>query len=480
MKGTMLKLRRRIPRRALTVSISVLVTMALGVGYVVGDVIDVLPGILTNAAPNAQAVPKVVRTGGNIVTRVNTAVPIDQNGATALIEQFGSAPGVGRDFSIAIADSTGRIVADRAASVPREPASTLKTLTALAAASTLDMGSTLHTEVYLAQSSDASATVMLKGDGDMLLGSGQSDPNHTNGRAGLGTLAAKTAGALSRRGITAIHLQYDDTLFGDVRSPANVAVNNNGNRYSTGIASMAIDGGRQWKQGAKPANPDVFTGYPALSTTPAADAVATFSSRLRELGIRIVDSPMAAAVPAGTPLLASVDSAPLSGIMAFMLRHSDNTLAELFGRLIALKTGAENSPLGAASAVTSVVSQLGVDIKGLHMADCSGLSPGSQITAATLAEVQSYNLRQGPAAAAGEGLSVAGLNGTASERLADSRIEGLLRVKTGSLDMVTAMVGNISRINGGVLAFAVIVNDPSDYAAAGLSINSFIAKLARL
>jgi D-alanyl-D-alanine carboxypeptidase/D-alanyl-D-alanine-endopeptidase (penicillin-binding protein 4) len=114
------------------------------------------------------------------------------------------------------------------------------------------------------------------------------------------------------------------------------------------------------------------------------------------------------------------------------------------------------------------------------MADVCGLSPGSQVTASTLAAVQARNLTATGAAAAGEGLSIPGLVGTASDRLDNMNAAGLLRVKTGSLDTVTAMVGNASRSSGGTLAFAVIVNNPDDMAAAKLAVDTFISELTGL
>ena len=56
----------------------------------------------------------------------------------------------------------------------------------------------------------------------------------------------------------------------------------------------------------------------------------------------------------------------------------------------------------------------------------------------------------------------------------------MLRVKTGSLDGVTAMTGNVSRTRGGALTFAVIVNDPDDMQAARDAIDTFIAGLPKL
>lgn len=473
--------RVRGPHRVATVAVSAAVTVALSAGYVAADAFDVLPGPLTVRGVAVPQVPEAVGAlpSGGFVADADLSVPVDAGEANALIDAFAASSGVGGDYSVVIADASGDTVAERNAGTPREPASTLKTLTSLAATATLDMASTLDTEAYLIQNADGTATVVLRGHGDMLLGAGESDPDHVNGRAGLGTLAARTAEALRQRGIGSVTLLYDDSLFGEARSPANIGQNNPGNLYFTGVASMAVDGGRQW--GADPPeDPDVYSAYPELSTTPAADAAATFAQRLSDRGIAVDGSPEAGATPDGLSPIASVSSARLSEVMAFMLRHSDNTLAEEFGRLVALATGHDNSPEGATRAVTDTLAGMGVDTAALTMADCSGLSPGSQLTAGVLVEVQSLALTGDYGAAMLEGMSVPGLTGTAANRLADEDAAGLLRVKTGTLDAVTSMTGNVSRRDGGVLAFAVIVNNPGNAWEAARAVDTFIAGLAGL
>ena len=114
------------------------------------------------------------------------------------------------------------------------------------------------------------------------------------------------------------------------------------------------------------------------------------------------------------------------------------------------------------------------------MADCSGLSTGSKVSVRTMVAVQARNLTASGAAAAAAGLSVPGLVGTAANRAVSGGTLGLLRVKTGSLGEVTSMVGNVSRTEGGALAFAVIVNQPDDMTAARNAIDAFVDRLASL
>ncbi|NEG69548.1 D-alanyl-D-alanine carboxypeptidase/D-alanyl-D-alanine endopeptidase [Bifidobacterium choloepi] len=467
-------------RRTVTVVVSAAVTALLCAGYVVADIAGVAPGILTTDPVTIHALeaPLTSIQAADIAGDADTSKAIDKTAAQQLVDTLTSTDGVGDDMSVAIAQADGTIVASSDTDTAREPASTMKTLTALAAASVLDMGTTLSTSTYLVNSG-AAHTLILKGEGDMLLGTGESDPNHVNGRAGLTTLAEDTAEALKAEGVTSVSLSYDDSLFGTDRYPANIAENNEGYYYYTGVSSMAIDGGRQW-DGNAPSDPDVFEAYPVLSQTTAADTASTFATLLEKQGITVSGTVSTGTVPANSTPIASVQSAPLSSIMMFMLRHSDNTLAEEFGRLLAIAVGDDNSPTGATTAVTDELDKLGLSTDGLVMADCSGLSPGSRVTVRTLVEAQVENLKVGNAVAAAEGLSIPGLVGTAVDRLDSSSAAGLMRVKTGSLGTVTSMTGNVSRKNGGVAAFSVIVNNPTDYTAAKDAINTFIVGVTKL
>lgn len=455
---------QRTIRRRVTVLLSVAVTAALCLGYVAGDLYDVLPGVLTlnEVERVTTAEPRTVMSASKVVGNLDSSIVVDATAARRLIDEFAATEGIGGDYSIAIADAKGEVVAESGIDETRVPASTMKTLTAYAAATTLDMGSTLATQTYVEQKQDGTANLVLVGGGDMLLGAGNSDSAHVNGRAGLGTLASDTARALKQRGISEVTLRYDDSLFGNDRWPSGIAELDTEHLYYAPVSSMAVDGARQW-DGANPQNPDVFSTYPALSMQPALDAVQTFRQRLEEQGITVQGDVEQGVAPAETSPIAQVQSASLSEIMAFMLRHSDNTLAEEFGRLLAIDRKTDNSPAGATRAVKSVLEQ-----------------EESKVTVRTLLEVQQRNLTAGTGAAAAEGLSIVGFVGTAADRLNDASEAGLLRVKTGSLDGVTAMTGNVSRTRGGALTFAVIVNDPDDMQAARDAIDTFIAGLPKL
>ena len=464
--------------RIAVVTVSVVVTLAVCVGYTIADVYDVAPGLLTaQSAPTRtySAIPTPLAAGA-VAGKADRDVPIDEKKAEKLITALGESEGTG-NFSVAIAAADGTIAAERNLDTEREPASTTKTLTAFTAVHTLEMSGTLDTEVYLIHA-DTSPTIVLQGHGDMLLGEGQNDPSHINGRAGLATLAQNTAQSLRQRGIDQVALAVDDSLFGDDNTSTALEQNNDGNAMYTPLSSMAVDGGRM-RYGLT-ADPDAFTDYPTLSRTTASDAAQTFRSLLTQQGITVTDSSDTSGTEASARI-AKVSSAPLNEVMAFMLRHSDNTLAELFARLTALKLGLGNSMDADIQAVVQVLRANDIPTDGLHLTSCSGLAAGTRLRIPTLLAVQRslVGLDDGGAAEI-EGLSVPGLTGTARNRAANDDIKGLARVKTGSLGGVRALVGNVSREHGGVLLFAVIVNDSSDELAANNAIDDFMAGLAKL
>ena len=475
--------RRDALRRAVTVSVSVVATAALGAGVIVADVFDVIPGALTLHPVDVRtfADPRAAVEPSGLVAALEQGAPVDQAALTRAVDDFAAAAGVGVDHSLAVSAQDGTQLIERNGAAPREPASTMKTITAFAASHALDMDSTLDTETRLTMEG-ATATVTLTGHGNMLLGSGLSDPDHVNGRAGLGTLAEDTARALKAQGVTDVRLAYDASLFGAAAMPAGIEQNNGDHRYATPVTAMAVDGGRMWGAETRPSNPDDGHVYPELSFTTVEDAAGVFAARLAEQGITVSGSPVPGATPQSEPI-ATVRSATIGELLTYTLRNSDNTQAELLGRLVALSAGAENSPAGATAAVRAQLEAAGVPVDGLTMADCSGLTPGSTATVETLMHVQIAATQTGNATASFiEGQPISGLTGTLglASRSFTADAKGLVRGKTGSLTGVRSLAGSVSRRSGGILYFAVIVNNSLDSASATAAIDRFASALTEL
>lgn len=535
-------LRSRYPSRwrFLIASLAAILSLIVMITYVSLDVCDILPGPLTLRLQHKSTVvssPRSLLSVPSLAKGATYGKPIDREQSQKLIDALIADPSISDNTSVVIMDANGSVIASHEANTPREPASTLKTLTAAVASRTLDMGSTLDTQVFLLPKSAKDSAkshgsksgsksgsnlrkIVLRGNGDMLLGVGENDWSHVNGRAGLTTLAKRTAAALKLDNIHEVSLSLDDSLFGAKRAPALVYETDTERRFYAETSSMAIDDARQRDLQVLGIDADAITDFPLSDPHPALSVGQVFARLLIKQGIEVRNysdktdknaenstenssnssknsedenksedsqnpeievSETHPLISENSRLLAQVSSAPLNEVMSYMLRLSDNTLAEEFGRLTAIAAHKSNSPEGAVQAVEEGLHKLKISTRGLHMSDCSGLSPKSHVLVTTLAKVQVLNIKaDSGGAASSEGLSLPGLVGTSRKRLADESAAGLLRVKTGSLSEVSSMSGNVSRKSGGVLTFAVVANQPYDFWGAFVAINKFMAQLPNL
>jgi D-alanyl-D-alanine carboxypeptidase/D-alanyl-D-alanine-endopeptidase (penicillin-binding protein 4) len=174
------------------------------------------------------------------------------------------------------------------------------------------------------------------------------------------------------------------------------------------------------------------------------------------------------AAPAGAKVLGTVDSQPVHELVAQALRISDNVLAEVLAREVALATGAAPSFAGAAQAVRGVLASNGIDTADLRLVDGSGLSSQNQVSARGLGGVlaaavasQSLDPRTTRLRPLLEGLPVAGGTGTLAERYVDDPTRpgrGYVRAKTGTLTDVNALAGVVLDADGRLLVFALLSN----------------------
>lgn len=107
-------------------------------------------------------------------------------------------------------------------------------------------------------------------------------------------------------------------------------------------------------------------------------------------------------------------------------------------------------------AVKALVTRAGIDVRGLVIADGSGLSRENTCTARQLVQLLAWTHRQPFASLLIDNLSVAGVDGSLRNRLKD--IPGRVYAKTGTMRGVRALVGYVNGGNGPRYAFAVIFN----------------------
>lgn len=450
--------------------------LVAGGGYVVADIVDAVPGFLTNApvpAPAAAfptiqgAVPGPELTSVLAPLAADAVVP----SATAVEELVSNlvkdADMVGPSVGVLVADAaTGAGIAGTDASTAHTPASTAKLFTAAAALSAPGGDRTLDTRALLGGGDQ----LFLVGGGDMMLAAGPGDAAKINGRAGLADLATQTAQALALAGIDSVTLSVDDSYFaGPTVSPTwdkrNVEAG-----YVAPVTALAVDVGRR-----------VEGEYVPRFADPSLAASQQFAAALAQAGV-VVDGTVSRSVaPADAEEIGRVSSAPLREIVAYFLQTSDNTITEVAGRVVAAEAGLPTSFDGATAAVLAAVGRLGVDTTGARLADCSGLGDGSAVQPLVLVNLllamvspDNPHLRD-----AVVGLPVAGLSGTLHERFTISPARGLVRAKTGSLPGVTSLAGTTVTADGRLLVFAVMADKVPEGGAwnARAAVDAFTTRL---
>ena len=353
-----------------------------------------------------------------------------------------AAPALGEGVSAHVVDvESGTVLLDQEGSAPATPASTAKLLTAVAALTTLDPSDTIETTVVAGA---VPGEVVLVGGGDVTLS--RTSPSQTYpGAPTVAELATQVVAAMPA-GTPITRIVVDSSLFTGPLTATGWGPADAPSSYAAPVTATAVDGAR------------VSPGSQARSGQPGLDAGSALADALGARGATVV----LGEAPEGTETLATVQSAPVARLVEQMLSQSDNMLAEALARQVALAREHPASFEGGAEAVIEALTEAGVDVSGVSLADASGLSREDTVPAAVLAALVRGAADGSIEGAAGllSGLPVAGYDGTLFDRGDDdpATAPGTVRAKTGTLLGVHALAGTVVTADGRLLAFAVVAD----------------------
>jgi serine-type D-Ala-D-Ala carboxypeptidase/endopeptidase (penicillin-binding protein 4) len=444
--GDTLRMSGRGARRTVVVLVVLAVAVAAG-----GTIVLTGPALVERLGVGAPAAAPVPPVPAAVLGPLPAGAPVPTSAGLSAVLDDAAAGMPGRFAGVVIDPATGTELWGHTPERPLVPASTGKVLTTAAALLTLNATDRLVTRVVAGQDP---GTVVLVGGGDPTLTAlPDAKDSLYPGAPTLRELAAEVRenapGPIRRVLVDTSRYTADGLAPG--WSPGDVAAG-----FITPIEPAMLDGGR-----IDPRLPDgQRVEDPALT---AARALAEL------LGADEVEKGTA---PPGAKGLAAVSSAPVSELAEHALRSSDNVLAEVLAREVAIAAGAEPSFVGAAEATLGALRQAGLDPSGAELNDGSGLSARNQVPARLLGEV----LAAAAAPARGPletqflrpiltGLPVAGGEGTLDDRYArDGRAaagRGVVRAKTGSLTGVSSLAGVVTDADGRLLVFTLMSNGAS-------------------
>ena len=432
-------------KRTVTVILSVFIAIACIAGYVYADLNDVVPGFLTKTKPIIGKEPPLgesVQLGDAISAQMAAdAPPVDPRELAPAWEALERA-GKEQKFTpgVYVADLlTGEVLLDENGQTPMPPASTIKILTAINAAQSLDPAATLATRVFI----DKAGALHLVGEGDLLLVAGVGGPK-ANGRAGVADLATATAKALEGNERFSGKLVFHEHIF---EGPTREQALTDGLEDWVGhVAPFAIDRGQM--PGGE---------YQPYYDDPATQVAQTLQEALDSAGVQVELEASSEPYDGQGELLAQVHSVPISQMTRMMLMDSDNTLAEQLCRLSSVAQGAGSTLEDAARNLVEQVKNTGVYSDGLSAVDCSGLNVANKVSPRTLVESLLYLQDAGVPAAFNivRDLPVGHFSGTLNKHFEGDLAGTRVYAKTGTLDEVSSLAGYVVTERGRVLAFHV-------------------------
>ncbi len=215
------------------------------------------------------------------------------------------------------------------------------------------------------------------------------------------------------------------------------------------------------------ANDSRVLGDPLRGNDPNEAAAREFTLLLEARGVSVGESASAGTAPTGAVEVASIDSAPLTDVVAEMLGNSDNNTAELMVKELGLTVGAPGTREAGLGVIREQLVDWGVDVSQIVLVDGSGLSLDNRLTCDSILTVLQ---RTGFESAVGQGLPVAGQTGTLATAFEDHPVAGRLRGKTGTLNnppfnvdppAVKALAGFLPVEGGSAVEYVLILNGPT-------------------
>lgn len=355
-----------------------------------------------------------------------------------LVDKRISNPRLGNAVGLlAIDAATGEVLSEHDSTRRMLPASNMKIVTAVTALAALGAEHRFTTRV---RAGATPGEVILEGGGDPLLSTRE-----------LRQLAAQTAATLPPG--TPVTVYVDDDLFpSDGRGPGWTT------GYIPSVVSSVHSLARLWD----------------YSRDPSTNAAAVFAKKLRAKGFPVT---MAGAAEAGeAPVIAETKGHTVDEAVRIMLRISENNVAEVLYRQVALAVGQPGDWRGGRAAAEQVLAGLGIDTSRTRILDGSGLSRRDRVTPQFLVDVLRMARVTNPepfrVMFEEDAMPISGVSGTLDDkygRFVTKRARcaaGDVKAKTGtlfdtiSLSGVTTSEGSPERI------FSILVNDrPQRYSA---------------
>jgi D-alanyl-D-alanine carboxypeptidase/D-alanyl-D-alanine-endopeptidase (penicillin-binding protein 4) len=360
--------------------------------------------------------------------------------------------------------SDGHAIAGRNAGAGRIMASNTKLFTTAAVLARYGTGGRFSTGVWANGSlvgGVLTGDLYLRGGGDPLFGTAA----FVTTNFGSSATIEKLADGLKSAGVTKVTGQIygDESVFDARRGSAYSGYARNGD-IGGQLGGLMVNKG--WVSGRWQANPPVY-------------AAQRLRSAIRSVGIAVGSKTAAGTTPVGSKRLASVRSLPMSALVRQMDKPSNNYLAEMLAKSLAMPVSAADDdddgglvPLGNTSATTASgnsVSRRHAESFGatVNLSDGSGLSRADNAAPREVVDLLRGVQKTVAFTDFKAALPIAGVDGTLASRMRRTSAYRRCSAKTGTLSNVSALSGYCTTAGGDLVAFSILQNRVSPAAAHG-------------
>lgn len=158
--------------------------------------------------------------------------------------------------------------------------------------------------------------------------------------------------------------------------------------------------------------------------------------------------------------LAVLSSPPLSEILKALMKPSQNQIAEMLFRTIALEKYGTGRPDSAAAAVREQIAKWGVPIpQEAVVRDGSGLARYDYISPRTVVRILDAMKKSPSFSVFYDALPIGGVDGTIKNRMKGTPAANNVHAKTGSVALSRSLSGYVTTANGKMLIFSFLSNN---------------------
>jgi D-alanyl-D-alanine carboxypeptidase/D-alanyl-D-alanine-endopeptidase (penicillin-binding protein 4) len=190
---------------------------------------------------------------------------------------------------------------------------------------------------------------------------------------------------------------------------------------------------------------------------PSGAYLAAVTEALRGKGVLIDAAPVDSVAAVET--LATLSSPPLSEILKALMKPSQNQIAEMLFRTLALDATGSGRADSASAVVQRQLAEWGVVPSEAVIRDGSGLSRYDYISPRTVVRILDAMRRSPHFRVYYDALPIAGVDGTIRNRMKGTPAEGNVHAKTGSVALSRSLSGYVTTANGRVLIFSFLSNN---------------------